>query len=376
MINNHLLFSMEAKEMLEGIKVIELEGLGPAPFACMTLADLGADVITVQNPFKENIEESNVNLLNRGKRSITLNLKDHSDKKKLIKLIKTADVLVEGFRPGVMERLGFSNEEVLAINDRLVYGRMTGWGQNGPNSSEAGHDLNYISRSGALWFASNEGDVPFTPPTLVGDIGGGALYLVIGVLAGILKVKNSGKGTVIDAAIVDGSAHMMNLLMSLIPNSGSSVSRKSSVLDGPHWSRCYRCLDNQFISIQCLEVKFYNIFLEKLNLTKDEEFMQQNNKELWPILTNRLIDLFLSQKQEFWIKLFKGSDACVAPVLSPVDAMADEHMSFRNVWEVTGNICQAKPAPRFSNWKNENYQKIPFRGQHTDEILKESKKLG
>ena len=356
--------------MLEGIKVIELEGLGPAPFACMTLADLGADVITVQNPSTENGQDENANLLNRGKRSIILNLKDCQDKKKLIKLIKTADVLVEGFRPGVMERLGFSDSEVLKINPQLVYGRMTGWGQNGPNSSEAGHDLNYISRSGALWFASNDGDVPFTPPTLVGDIGGGALYLVIGILAGVLKVRNSGTGTVIDAAIVDGSAHMMNLLMSLIPNSGSSVSRKISILDGPHWSRCYRCLDNKFISIQCLESKFYNIFLQKLNLSRDKEFLQQTNQELWPVLTKRLIDIFLSKKQDYWVKLFKGSDACVAPVLSPIEAMADEHMNFRNVWEVIRNVSQAKPAPRFSNWKNEKYRNIPFKGQHTVEILK------
>ena len=357
--------------MLEGIRVIELEGLGPAPFACMTLADLGADVITVQNPFTENEKDESANLLNRGKRSIILNLKDFNDKKKLIKLLKTADVLIEGFRPGVMERLGFSNEEVLTINPKLVYGRMTGWGQDGPNSSEAGHDLNYISRSGALWFASNYGDVPFTPPTLVGDIGGGALYLVIGILAGILNLKNSGKGTVVDAAIVDGSAHMMNLLMSLIPNSGLSVARKNSILDGPHWSRCYRCLDKKFISVQCLEPKFYNIFLEKLNLSNDKEFLQQTNQELWPVSTSRLIDIFLSEKQGYWVSLFKGSDACVAPVLSPLESLADEHMRFRDVWEVSKNVSQARPAPRFSNWKSDKYHNIPLKGEHTAEILKE-----
>ena len=361
--------------MLEGIKVIELEGLGPAPFACMTLADLGADVIIVQSPFTKNERDENVNLLNRGKRSITLNLKNFNDKEKLVKLMKTADVLIEGFRPGVMERLGFTNKKVLKINPSLVYGRMTGWGQDGPNSYEAGHDLNYISRSGALWFASNAGDVPFTPPTLVGDIGGGALYLVIGILAGILNLKNSGKGTIVDAAIVDGSAHMMNLLMSLIPNSGLSVARKTSVLDGPHWSRCYRCLDNKFISVQCLEPKFYNIFLEKLNLSNDKEFVQQVNQDLWPSLTNRLTDTFLSKNQSYWVKLFKGSDACVAPVLSPIESMMDEHMDFRKVWEVIQNVAQAKPAPRFSTWKSENYRNIPMKGEHTGEILKELNKV-
>ncbi len=219
--------------MLEGVRIIEVEGLGPAPFASMLLADLGADVIVVHRPVAggtPGMPEQPV--LDRGKRSIALNLKDANDVNTFKRLVESADALVEGFRPGVMERLGLGPEECLELNPRLVFGRMTGWGQDNDMSMMAGHDLNYVALSGAAWYSSPPDAAPQPPPTLVGDIGGGALYLVVGVLAGILNAKSTGKGTVVDAAIVDGSAHMMNLLMTLKQGGGMVTQRGQSLLDG------------------------------------------------------------------------------------------------------------------------------------------------
>ena len=230
--------------MLSDVRIIEIEALGPAPFASMLLADLGADVITVHRKTASDVPgKGDNNLLDRGKRSIALDLKAPEDVAVLKALLRGADGLIEGFRPGVMERLGLGPDECLAVQPRLVYGRMTGWGQDGLKAREAGHDLNYIGISGALWYASPEGTAPFPPPTLVGDIGGGALYLVIGMLSALLKARATGQGTIVDAAIVDGSAHMMNLLMSLRAAGSFQTERGHSLLDGPHWSRAYRCSD-------------------------------------------------------------------------------------------------------------------------------------
>jgi len=225
--------------MLSGVRIVELEALGPAPFASMLLADLGADVITVhRKAAPPTLETAQGKLLDRGKRSIALDLKDSADTAILKRLLPTVDGLIEGFRPGVMERLGLSPEVCHKLCPKLVYGRMTGWGQTGPKAAQAGHDLNYIGLSGALWYASAPDDVPITPPTLVGDIGGGAMYLAVGMLAGILKARSTGVGCVVDAAMIDGSAHMMNLMMSLRAEGEFQTERGQSVLDGPHWSRC------------------------------------------------------------------------------------------------------------------------------------------
>jgi len=360
--------------MLGGIKVLELEGLGPGPFAGMTLADLGANVITVQRGVELDVSNiSKPDLLNRGKRSIVLDLKNRADANTLRELIIWSDVLIEGFRPGVMERLGFSEEKVFALNPSIIFGRITGWGQHGPRSMQAGHDLNYIGVSGALHFASLPGDAPVTPATLVGDIGGGALYLVIGILAALQKVQRGELGTVIDAAIVDGSAHMMNLLMSLTKSDGLSMERGKSLLDGPHWSRSYICSDKTYISVQCLESKFYFIFLSKLGLANDPNFLQQHNKDLWPSLNGRLEEIFKENSRDYWNELFIGSDGCLAPVLSPEESSQDTHMLERKTWQKIEGTLQANPAPRFSNWEKQNSFKIPTRGQHTEEILKELK---
>ncbi|MGR3637912.1 MAG: CaiB/BaiF CoA transferase family protein [Shimia sp.] len=353
--------------MLHGIRIIEIEGLGPGPFAAMHLADLGADVITIHRKGGAGIT-ADQSVLDRGKRSIALDLKDPDDLAAARKLIATADALIEGFRPGVMERLGLGPDECLADNSALVYGRMTGWGQTGPRAQTAGHDLNYIAQSGALWYASEPGTAPITPATLVGDIGGGALYLVIGLLSGILNAHTTGKGTVVDAAIVDGSAHMMTLLMALKQAGGLATDRGASLLDGPHWSRSYACADGGFMSVQCLEPQFYAEFLGKLELGDDPEFARQHDKALWPKLTTRLADLFLAQPRTYWDALFDGSDACVATVLSPDEAAEAPHMSARNVWQSPKGELQAAPAPRFDG-QTPKINPAPKRGQHSDEIL-------
>ncbi len=333
--------------MLHGIRVIEIEGLGPGPFAGMMLADLGAEVIVVHRPVAANPTAEGATLLDRGKKSITLDLKAPEDLEVARALISTADAMIEGFRPGVMERLGLGPEVFAEKNPRLVYGRMTGWGQTGPRATTAGHDLNYIGTSGALWYASAPGDAPVTPPTLLGDVGGGALYLVAGLLAGLLNAARTGKGTVVDAAIVDGSAHMMALLMSMAPSGNLAEARGQSLLDGPHWCRCYTCSDGGWISVQCLEPKFYAEFLSLMGLADAPAFADQYDRTQWPDQSARLSALFAERPVSHWAGLFAGSDACVAPVLSPWAAAEDPHMSARGVWSASDGMLQPAPAPRF-----------------------------
>jgi crotonobetainyl-CoA:carnitine CoA-transferase CaiB-like acyl-CoA transferase len=246
-----------------------------------------------------------------------------------------------------MERLGLGPEAAHARNPALVYGRMTGWGQDGPKAGQAGHDLNYIAQSGALWHASPAGMPPLTPPTLVGDIGGGALYLVAGLLAGILRARATGQGTVVDAAIYDGSAHMMNLLMTMAQSGGFSAPRGESLLDGPHWCRTYATRDGGYLSVQCLEPKFYAIFLDRLGLSDDPAFAEQFRRDLWPDQTGRLAAIFAAETRAHWEDVFDGSDACVAPVLSMDEAASSTMNAARGSWIRADGALQVAPAPRF-----------------------------
>ena len=329
--------------MLQGIRIIEFEALGPAPFAGMLMADLGAEVIVVHRPGASDLPaKPGTNLLDRGKRSITLDLKSSEDIRTALALVQTADGLTEGLRPGVMERLGLGPEPCMAHNPRLVYGRMTGWGQDGPRSTQAGHDLNYLGLSGALFYAGLPGAVPGVPPTMLGDIGAGALYLTVGMISGLLNAQRTGVGTVVDAAIVDGASHMMALLLSMGTQFSTSA-RGQSLLDGPHWSRCYTCACGGHVAVQCLEPKFYALFLEKLELADDPGFAAQFDPALWPGQTTRLAGIFAQQPRVHWEAVFAESDACVAPVLSPAEARSDPHVQARAIWQ--GNA--PAPAPRF-----------------------------
>ncbi|WP_420409336.1 CaiB/BaiF CoA transferase family protein [Hoeflea sp.] len=355
--------------MLEGIRVVEIEGLGPAPFASMLLADLGADVIVVH---RKNGGPANGmpdrSLIDRGKRSIELDLKSADDAEVLKALSARSDALIEGFRPGVMERLGLGPQDLAAHNPDLVYGRMTGWGQTGPRAGTAGHDLNYISVSGAAWYASNPGEPPFPPPTLVGDIGGGALYLAVGILAGVNAARSGRGGCIVDASIVDGSAHMLNLLMTMRQSGYLSAQRGKSLLDGPHWSRCYACADGGFVSVQCLEPKFYAEFLDRVGLKDDPGFADQFDTDAWPRQTAILAGMFARQPRAHWEALFEGSDACVAPALDPEQSARDPHMMERGTWQKIDGVMQAAPAPRFSTRPDAKPGPVPVRGEHSEEI--------
>jgi crotonobetainyl-CoA:carnitine CoA-transferase CaiB-like acyl-CoA transferase len=353
--------------MLEGFRIVEFEGLGPAPFAGMMLADLGAEVIVVHRPDATNPSGKEPSILDRGKKSITLNLKDDDDLRVAKALIASANALIEGFRPGVMERLGLGPDSCHEANPALIYGRMTGWGQSGPRAHTAGHDLNYIGLSGALWYSGAPGTPPMTPATLVGDIGGGALYLVAGILAGLLQAARTGEGTVVDASIVDGSAHMMALLMSMAPSGHLKESRGTSLLDGPHWCRSYQCSDDQWLAVQCLEPQFYAVFLERMGLSHDPVFEDQYDVETWPNQTAALEALFKTKPRHHWLSLVENSDACVAPVLSPQDASNDPHMMDRQVWQRVNTTLQPAPAPRFDGNVGQ-VQSPPERGEHTEAI--------
>jgi len=358
--------------VLEGIRIVEVEGLGAAPFAGMLLADLGADVVVVHRPeSRASNLFSNPSLIDRGKRSIELDLKQSTDSEVFKQLIATADGLIEGFRPGVMERLGMGPDDCFNINARLIYGRLTGWGQRGGNAQLAGHDLNFAAMSGAAWYASNAGEPPFPPPTLIGDAGGGALYLVVGMLSAMLKARETGCGCVVDAAIVDGSAHLMNVLMSLQQTGAVQNIRGTSLLDGPHFSRCYETADGGYMSVQCLESAFYAAFLERLGLSNDDAFSAQFDKQRWPELTSRLSRLFLEKTRKQWEAVFSNSDACVAPVLSPAEALVHNNNRERQTWFEHNGTLQAAAAPRFSTQAPFQPGDSPQRDQHRKELLAE-----
>ncbi|MBI1392979.1 MAG: CoA transferase [Alphaproteobacteria bacterium] len=332
--------------ILQGLKVVEFEGLGPGPFCGMLFADLGADVTLIARSHAAPSGPGAV--VNRGKRSIVLDLKKPSHVDAAARIAAAADATIEGLRPGVMERLGLGPDILRAANRRLVYGRLTGWGQNGPLSAMAGHDINYVATSGAGWYAGATGERPTPAPTLVGDVAGGALYLAIGVLAAVLRARETGEGAVVDAAIVDGSAHMMNLLLTLRAAGGLPDERGNSMLDGAHFYGVYRCADGGHISVGPLEPKFYSIFLERLGLNQETEFIAQYEAANWPACAARLQSIFATKPRDEWAALFDGSDACVAPVLSPTEAARRPHMAVRRVYREIDGVLHAAAAPRFN----------------------------
>ncbi|KVD81748.1 CoA-transferase [Burkholderia sp. ABCPW 14] len=360
---------------LHGIRIVEIAGLGPAPFCGMLLADMGADVILVERTAGRDGDPLDLGrraIFNRGKRSLALDLKQPAAVDAVLRLAETADALIEGMRPGVMERLGLGPGACFARNPKLVYGRMTGWGQDGPLADAAGHDINYIGLSGALWYAGQPGDAPLAPPTLIGDLGGGALYLAMGVLAGILEARSRGTGQVVDAAIVDGSANLMNLLLSIHAAGFQPMERGKGLLDGPHWYGSYRCACGGYVSVGALEPQFYALLLDKLDLTGDDEFRNQYDASCWPRLRERLAAVFASRPRAHWIALMEGTDVCFAQVLSPVEAKSHPHLAARGVYAERDGVLQAAPAPRFSGSPNAQPGAVPRRGAHSADILLEA----
>ncbi|MCY1345986.1 CaiB/BaiF CoA transferase family protein [Pseudomonas jinjuensis] len=357
--------------MLSGIKIVEICGIGPGPFCAMHLADLGAEVIAVERAASTSITgEANAdkNPINRGKRSVTADLKTAEGRETVLKLIEGADALIEGMRPGVMERLGLGPDVLLARNPKLVFGRMTGWGQSGPMAQAAGHDNNYVSLSGAMYHCGTAGEAPSSPITLLGDIGGGALYLAVGILAGILNARATGKGTVVDAAIVDGSAHMMGLMLGLAKKGLLSEQRGKSVHDGSHFYATYRCADGRYVSVGSMEPQFYALLLEKLGLKDDPLFAKQWDKSRWEEQRAALAKIFAGRTRAEWCDLLEGTDVCFAPVNSQQEAARHPHMVERGVYFERDGMLQASPAPRFDG-KVVAPGEVPTRGQDTAEVM-------
>ncbi|MDW3647752.1 MAG: CaiB/BaiF CoA-transferase family protein [Bacteroidia bacterium] len=353
---------------LAGIKIIEIAGLGPGPFAGMMLADMGADVILVERRLdtsKTRIPDCN----RRGKKSIAINLKDPEGVETLLKLVEKADALLEGFRPGVMERLGIGPDVCMQRNPKLVYGRMTGWGQYGPLSHAAGHDINYISLTGALGAIGNAGSKPVPPLNLVGDYGGGAMFLVCGMLAALLESQKSGKGQVIDVAMTDGSAVLMSIFNSLHKMGLWKAERGINMLDsGAHYYDTYECKDGKFVSIGSIEPQFYALLMQKAELSP-EDFKSQNNSSKWPEQKEKLVAIFKAKTQAEWCEIMEGSDVCFAPVLDFIEAQSHPHNVARETYIEVDGFMQPAPAPRFSRTPSEVKHGSRASGEDTEEVL-------
>ena len=355
---------------LRGLRVIELAGIGPAPFCAMHLADLGADVVRVDrlgggSPLRG---DARFDLLNRGKRSIEIDLKHEQGPELVLQLVDRADILLEGYRPGVAERLGVGPDACLARNPRLVYGRMTGWGQTGPLAQTAGHDIDYLAVSGALHTFGRADGPPQVPVNLVGDFGGGSLYLAVGILAALHEVERSGRGQVVDAAIVDGAAHLSTLLHGLLAGGSWRDRRGENLLDtGAPFYDVYRTSDDEYLAIGPLEPRFFQIFVGLLGLDGEEPV--QADVAGWPLLRERFATAFGKRSRAEWLAVFADSDACVAPVLSLREAPQHPHLADRQTFVEHHGVVQPAPAPRFSGTPAELTRPPAIPGGHTREIL-------
>lgn len=352
---------------LSGIKVIELAGIGPGPFCAMLLADMGAEVIRIDR--KGAMSSGRADIANRNRRSIALDLKKPEAIETVLRLIEKADALQEGFRPGVMERLGLGPDVCLARNPRLVYGRMTGWGQDGPLAQAAGHDINYIALTGALHAIGRKGEAPVPPLNLVGDFGGGALYLAFGMVCALLEAGRSGQGQVVDAAMVDGATSLMSMFFSMSASGFWSRERGSNLLDGgAHFYDTYECADGRYVAIGSIEPQFYALLLQKTGIT-DPAFQAQMDRGAWPALKAKLAAVFKSKTQAEWTAIMEGTDVCYAPVLS-LDEVADHpHNKARGVMIDVGGMKQPAPAPRFSRTKPATPTPAVAAGANTRDVL-------
>lgn len=358
-----------SKGPLNGVRIVEFAGIGPGPFCGMLLSDMGADVIRIDRP--GNRPGAVADVTGRGRRSIALNLKDDADIETALKLLEKADGLIEGFRPGVMERNGLGPDVVLARNQKLVYGRMTGWGQTGTLAHAAGHDLNYIALTGGLHAMGRKGEPPAPPLNLIGDYGGGALYLAFGICAGIIHARTSGEGQVIDCAMTDGAASLASMFYGMRAMGIWTDDRQANLLDGgAHFYDTYECKDGKWVSIGSIEPQFYALLLEKAGLD-DEQFKQQMSREAWPELKEKLTAVLKTKTRDEWCDLMEGTDVCFAPVLSMAEAPEHPHNKARKTFVEIEGVVQPAPAPRFSKTPGEIQGLPPGQGQHTDEILKD-----
>jgi alpha-methylacyl-CoA racemase len=339
---------------LHGVRVVEFAALGPAPMGAMLLADLGAEVVRIERKATvggrptADLFDPKIDILNRSRQVVALDLKKPEAIEAALRLIAGADVLVEGFRPGVMERLGLGPDVCLARNPRLVYGRMTGWGQTGTLAHAAGHDINYLSLSGALHAIGEKAGKPIVPLNLVADCGGGAMLLAMGVLAGVIAARSSGQGQVVDAAMTDGAAVLMSMMYTLKAMGQWTQERGSNLLDGgAHFYDTYPCSDGKWLSVGAIEPQFYALLLEKAGIA-DPAFKAQWDRAEWPALKEKLAAVLLTKTRAEWCAIFEGTDACVAPVLDMDEAPQHPHNRSRNTFIEVNGVTQPAPAPRFS----------------------------
>jgi len=364
---------------LTGVKMIEIAGLGPAPFASMMLADMGAEVLRIDRTGSAGALEFDraedgddappLDFLSRGRRSVGLDLKNPDGVELLLKLVEAADVIVEGFRPGVMERLGAGPEVCLARNPKIIFGRMTGWGQQGPLAQAAGHDINYIALAGALEPIGRRGEKPIPPLNLVGDFGGGGMFLAYGIACALIERASSGKGQVVDAAMVDGAAVLMTFFHAAQQSGWWKPERGTNLLDGgAHFYDTYETSDAKYISIGSIEPQFYAELNQKLGLA-DEELPGQMDRTQWEPLSERFTKLFKTKTRDQWCEILEGSDVCFAPVLSMSESREHPHIKARSTFVEVAGAPQPAPAPRFSRTPCEISQPPPHAGQHTDAAL-------
>jgi alpha-methylacyl-CoA racemase len=360
---------------LQGVKVVEFGGIGPGPFCAMMLADMGADVLRLDRKSDKGKDRDQPgfllggrrSVLNRGRRSIAVDLKSAEDRERVLALTDGADALIEGFRPGVMERLGLGPDVLLARNPRLVYGRMTGWGQDGPLARAAGHDINYIALSGALATIGRKTGGPVAPAAMVGDLGGGGMVLAFGLVCALLEARGSGCGQVVDAAVLDGAALMTSIVCELRGLGAWTDERQSNLLDGgAHFYDTYECADGEWISIGALEPQFHALLLDKLGIA-DPAFGNPRDPAAWPGLKDKLAALFRSQPGAHWCALLEGTDVCFAPVLTSAQAARHPHNVARGTFfESEQGVLQPSPAPRFSRTPAGRPGPAPYIGEHDE----------
>ncbi|MFE9407885.1 CaiB/BaiF CoA transferase family protein [Streptomyces sp. NPDC006704] len=356
---------------LAGVRVVELAGIGPGPFAAMLLADLGADVVRVDRPGGPGLGVDPAHdLTNRNKRSVLIDLKVPEGPGLVLDLVERADILIEGYRPGVAERLGVGPEVCLGRNRALVYGRMTGWGQDGPLAARAGHDIAYIAVTGTLGMIGDATGGPVVPANLVGDYAGGSLYLVIGVLAALQHARAQGAGQVVDAAIVDGSAHLATMIHAMVAAGGWQDRRGVNLLDGgcPFYGT-YETSDGQYMAVGALEQRFYDEFVRLLGI--QDVASARNDPAAWPQLRTAVADRFRTRTREEWTALFEGSDACVAPVLSLTEAPRHPHLAARATFTAYDGVTQPAPAPRFSATPASIRRPPALPGAHTTDVARD-----
>jgi alpha-methylacyl-CoA racemase len=359
---------------LSGVRIVEMAGIGPAPFCGMLLADMGAEVLRIDRLAAVDIGISvppKYDLLNRNKRSLAVDLKSPEGSSVVLRLIAQADALIEGFRPGVMERLGLGPEPSLKINARLVYGRMTGWGQYGPLSQAASHDINYIALTGALNAVGQAGGAPVIPLNLIGDFGGGSLYLAMGMLAALISARSTGRGQVVDAAITDGVANLLTMHYGFRQAGEWSTDRGSNLTDGgaPFYD-VYRTRDDLYVSVGAVEKKFFGELLQRLGI-RAEEFSAQHDRSSWDAQRRRLAEVFATRTRAEWCALLEGTDVCFAPVLDMDECVRHPHNRARRTHIEFEGVMNPAPAPRFSETPSELRSAPPAPGQHTAQALRD-----